>query len=75
VDSHNIARNLDNSFLETLEVHWFRNLSKRPRARKFQLVRAILHRRVRRRMMWRCSARRRSARRSPAMILTCLLGV
>jgi hypothetical protein len=35
MDSHNIARNLDNSLLETLEVCWFGNLSKmKPRGHK-----------------------------------------
>jgi hypothetical protein len=35
VDSHNIAGNLDNSLLETIEVRWFRNLSKKkPRGQK-----------------------------------------
>jgi hypothetical protein len=35
VDSHNIARNRDKSLLETLEVRWFGNLSKKkPRGQK-----------------------------------------
>jgi hypothetical protein len=35
VDSHNIARNLDNSLLETLEVRWFGKMSKKkPRDQK-----------------------------------------
>jgi hypothetical protein len=34
VDSHNIARNVDNSLLEILEVRWFGNLNKKPRGQK-----------------------------------------